>query len=56
MDFLNPPITRVKQPIENIGFMAFKLLLEEIDNKEKSTKQILLNPELIIRESVRIIN
>ena len=55
MDFLNPPITRVKQPIEDIGSMSFKLLLDEINNKEKSTKQILLNPELIIRKSVKII-
>jgi LacI family transcriptional regulator len=53
--FCNPPITAVAQPVEEIGHKAFDILLEQMKNKGKVTKnnyqQIVLPTELIIRKS-----
>ncbi|MGQ8338080.1 LacI family DNA-binding transcriptional regulator [Sunxiuqinia sp. A32] len=57
LDFLQPPITRIAQPIEEIGKLAVTLLTDEIDEKLESTEnQVQIPPRLIIRESVARIN
>lgn len=52
LDFLNPAITRVAQPTDNIGKLSIKILIKSIDNKELDSIQILLPPSLIVRDSV----
>lgn len=55
LDFLAPAITRVSQPIEEIGIIAVKLLLQIVQGKHFGNAQILLPPNLIVRHSVRVI-
>ena len=52
MDFLNPPITRIAQPVEKIGQAAMKILYERIIEGNDLRAQILANPTLIARNSV----
>ena len=50
---MNPPLTTIKQDIVEKGRLAAKLLLDDLKNKELNHKIITLNPELIIRNSVK---
>jgi LacI family transcriptional regulator len=50
---LSPPLTAVRQPVQDMGIIAVKLLFDRIHNKNVEQKQIQLNPELIIRNSVK---
>lgn len=49
--FLHPPLTTVRQPIQEVGEHIVDLLLAQIDGDDIEQKKILLRPELIIRES-----
>jgi LacI family transcriptional regulator len=54
--YLVVPLTLVKQPKELMGEISVKLLIDDIKHKSKSEKKkIILNPELVIRKSVRTI-
>ena len=53
MDYLVPPVTRIGQPVEEMGKLAFKLLYESIEHKKRVSTQIELAPNLITRESVQ---
>ena len=55
LDFLSPAITRVNQPIEEMGILAVKILLQALKNNEPSHTQILLPPNIIVRNSVRLL-
>ena len=46
-----PPITALQQPIYEFGEKAVELLLDDINGKLESKKEIVLQSELIIRES-----
>lgn len=46
-----PSITTVSQPQFQLGFLSGELLLEKIMNPMSETKHVMLNTELIIRES-----
>lgn len=48
-----PSITTVNQPRQQLGFSAAELLLEKIENPEAAVRHLVLNTELIIRESTR---
>lgn len=48
-----PGLTTVKQDISEKGRLAAKLLLDDLKNKEISKKTITLNPELVIRGTVK---
>jgi LacI family transcriptional regulator len=50
--YLSPPLTTVEQPIEMMGEMGVKLLLRRMRTPEAAVKQVLLEPRLIVRESV----
>jgi DNA-binding LacI/PurR family transcriptional regulator len=50
-EFLHPPLTSVRQPIPEVGGQVIELLLKQIDDEAIDTKGILLDPELIVRES-----
>ena len=49
--FLHPPLTSVRQPIAAVGREIVRLLLAELRHEPAGTRGILLNPELIIRQS-----
>jgi LacI family transcriptional regulator len=49
-DLFHSPLTYVKQPLEEMGKEAFRVLLDLINGSSK-TSHIILNPSLIIRES-----
>lgn len=44
-------LSTVRQPIEDMGRMGVRLLLERIDNPEKPIEHTELEPKLIVRES-----
>jgi LacI family transcriptional regulator len=48
---LNPPLTTVRQPLDEIGIMAFDMAIDAIDGKLKTFKHIKIEPDLIIRKS-----
>ncbi|MEX0720745.1 MAG: LacI family DNA-binding transcriptional regulator [Balneolaceae bacterium] len=48
---LIPPLTTVKQPGHELGVNAAELLIKKLNNGSSSTMDIVLNPELVIRES-----
>lgn len=50
---LVPSITTVNQPQLQIGFTSCELLHEKIQNPDAPTKKVLLETELIIRESTK---
>ena len=47
-----PSLTTVRQPQFQMGFLACEMLLEKINNEKTSPKQILLDVEIIVRESI----
>lgn len=49
--FLKCPLTAVRQPREMMGEMAVRLLIEQLENRGSKARQMMLKPELIIRES-----
>lgn len=48
---LNPPLTTIRQPLDEIGVMAFDIAVDAIDGKIKKPKHVVIDPELIIRKS-----
>lgn len=50
-EFLFPPLTTVKQPIQEAGEAVIDLLLRQINGDSIPQKNVLLEPELIIRQS-----
>lgn len=49
--YSNPPLTTIRQPIQEIGRLLVDLLIQVIADHTLVRSQILLPPELIIRES-----
>jgi LacI family transcriptional regulator len=57
MSILIPPLTAIKQQNEEIGHIAFQLLMNQINPSTKSdTENIVLPTKLIIRKSVKDIS
>ena len=50
----NPAITTIRQPVEKIGTSAADLIIGLIEGKEGINKSVLLDTELIIRESTAV--
>jgi GntR family transcriptional regulator of arabinose operon len=50
---LSPPLTTIRQPLEDIGKHAAKLLMSRIRNEPVKEDQLFLPVELIVRESTR---
>ena len=48
---MNPALTTVRQPLDEMGKIAFDLAIGSLEGKIKSAKQVILTPELIVRES-----
>ncbi len=49
--FMNPPLTTVSQPLHHMGDVAARTLLRRIAQKDPTPEEILVAPELVIRES-----
>ncbi len=47
--YFRPPLTTVRIKKYEMGFEAFKILLEKIRGRRKNCKQLVLDVELIIR-------
>lgn len=47
----NPPLTTVHQPIYQIGTTICRMLIQLIRNEELEERQVLLEPQLVVRES-----
>ena len=52
MDYMEPPITRVSQPVEDMAMLATKLLFDRIDGISSGASQLRLSPTIIQGESV----
>lgn len=50
-DLIDPPITAIVQPTEEIGDQAVDVLMDVIEGKNKITKKRLLDTTLIVRKS-----
>jgi LacI family transcriptional regulator len=48
---LNPPLTVVAQPAREIGATGARLLLERFQNPDRPRRSIVLDTQLIVRES-----
>jgi len=51
--YLNPALTTLHQPKEQTGLFSINLLLEQIEKNQNEHLQIILSPELIVRNSVK---
>lgn len=49
--YTNPPLTTVRQPIYEIGRLTCSILVNIINGRPPEKDQILLTPELVVRES-----
>ncbi len=47
----DPPMTSVRQPIEEMGRTMARLLLDEIAERGRARRQVVLATELIVRDS-----
>jgi len=47
----NPPLTTIEQPGVQMGYQACELLIEKIHNPQTAKKRLVLDTELIVRES-----
>jgi DNA-binding LacI/PurR family transcriptional regulator len=47
----NPPLTTIEQPGIQMGYQACELLIEKIHNPKTAKKRLVLDTELIVRES-----
>ncbi|MGL6348786.1 MAG: substrate-binding domain-containing protein, partial [Aeromonas sp.] len=51
--FSSPPLTTVRHPKAELGQLAVKQLVSRIRNKELDVESMTVEPELIIRRSVK---
>jgi LacI family transcriptional regulator len=47
----NPPLTTIRQPIKEMGYMAVKTLLKAMDNPDGEVFQTIIRPNLVVRQS-----
>jgi alanine racemase len=51
MNFTEPPLTTLRQPVQELALAAVRALLEEINGDEIPRSEFLFSPELIVRGS-----
>ena len=49
--YYNPPLTTIRQPQLDMGAQAAAMLFERIENNTLPTRQVLVEPSLVIRQS-----
>jgi LacI family transcriptional regulator len=47
----NPPLTTIRQPIYQFGFKSVEILIDLIENGIKPSRRIIMDTELVIRDS-----
>lgn len=52
---VHPPLTTIRQPLEEMGRRAVQMLLQIIENPKQSAAKIDLPTELVVRESTRVL-
>jgi DNA-binding LacI/PurR family transcriptional regulator len=52
----HPPLTTVRQPIYDIGRQVCEMLIRLIHGEELPKRHVLLQPELIVRESTGVVS
>lgn len=52
MDYMDPPLTRIGQPVEDMATLAVKILFERMDSRGQASSQLKLSPSVISGESV----
>lgn len=50
-NYISPPLTTIRQPFEEIGQRALALLFELLGDRRPAKTQVILPPELILRQS-----
>ncbi|MFB5265636.1 LacI family DNA-binding transcriptional regulator [Paenibacillus enshidis] len=50
----SPPLTTIAQPIEDLGRHAVDLLIEELKQERQPARNMILKPELVVRESTTV--
>jgi LacI family transcriptional regulator len=51
---VEPPLTTIRQPIQEMGKLAFDTLIDMLQNPNNEKRHIVLQPELIIRQSCHV--
>jgi DNA-binding LacI/PurR family transcriptional regulator len=54
--YINPPLTTVRQPLQKMGEIAARTLLDLIEGRVTHLPEIAIEPELVVRRSTRNIN
>jgi DNA-binding LacI/PurR family transcriptional regulator len=49
--YCNPALTTVRQPLEKIGEIAARTLLDQIENRSEYLPEIAIEPEFVVRKS-----
>jgi DNA-binding LacI/PurR family transcriptional regulator len=49
--YINPPLTTVRQPLQEMGEIAARTLLDRIEGRLKDVHEIAVEPELVVRKS-----
>jgi len=52
-EIVKPALTTINKPVDDIGHICVEKLISMIEKKEAPDKKVVLEPELVIRESVR---
>jgi LacI family transcriptional regulator, galactose operon repressor len=52
--FHNPSLTTVRQPLEEMGVLAARTLLERLASNSSAPDEVMVEPELIVRESTAL--
>jgi LacI family transcriptional regulator len=47
----DPQLTTVRQPVYQFGFKAVEMLIDIMENGLQPARQVIMNTELVIRES-----
>jgi DNA-binding LacI/PurR family transcriptional regulator len=54
--YQNPPLTTIRQSFEDLGLKAVSILFEIINGAMDKDQRVMIEPELVVRESTRKLN
>jgi len=54
VSYLNPPLTTIRQPRQQLGEQAADLLINYLQTKTPMPDDLVLTPELVVRQSVKL--
>ena len=50
-EYADPPLTTIRQPMCEVGKLAARLLIQRIEDEDQTDEVVLLEPELVRRET-----